>query len=134
MVVGDLLPKFNKMWRFVAYRVLPEILVGVHTVIVLWIMIGTVVIFFDRGYIGTHLILISIVMVLSLFLKYCPLTKIEEKLRQQRDASFTLDNSFMTFYINKILRTNFSSSQVNNLQILVFIFSYAAAAVLYFMN
>jgi len=124
----------KKLGRFVLWGLVPKILVAIHVAILIWVFVGTVVIFFGRNYIAIHLILISVVIILGLFLGYCPLTRLEEVLRRRKDAKFTFNNSFMTHYVNKALGSHFSVAQIDGVQYFVFGFSYFAAIFLYFIR
>lgn len=131
MATRNLIKQFG---RSVIYWITPELIVVLHFGILLWVLLGTVAMFFYSYYIGTHMIFLSLVLLFGLFLGYCPLTKIEEKLRRKQNSRFTLNNSFITHYLNKLFRTDYSVTQINNFQWTVYIFSYIAAAYLYFVR
>ncbi len=58
----------------------------------------------------------------------CPLTLLEEKIRQRVDPGYTNNNSFMTTYINKILGTSFKVHNVNTAIMIFYTITYLIAA------
>lgn len=65
-----------------------------------------------------------------LVLGFCPLTKLEEKLRSKVDPDFSYNNSFTTVYFNKIFKTNITARNINIGIIILHAASYAIAVLI----
>ena len=92
---------------------------------------GAVLMFFNRWFAYFEITIMTITVIANFpFKGNCPLTLLEERLRQKIDPTYNNQNSFMTTYLNKIFGTNLKVSIVNTYIILLYIVSYCSAILL----
>ncbi len=94
------------------YKILADIIVVMHFAWILFMLVGFIFTiagffwkrFFDRWLFRTvHLLGIIYVSLLVIMGKYCPLTILENTLRQKYDPELTYTGSFMIHYIERLV-------------------------------
>ncbi len=87
---------------------------------------GMVLALFWKPYIPTELLILSITLLSNVpFRGGCPLTILEEHYREKISPGYERKRSFMTTYINKLLKTDFTVKQVNITIAVIYVLAYA---------
>lgn len=114
------------------YRILANIVVLIHLILVLFMIHGfffTIFALFKRKLLDkwllrtTHLVGISCVVIINILDKSCPLTIWENVLRAKYDPYATYPGSFIASYLVKILYPNVHSLIINIPTILIGMFT-----------
>ncbi len=86
---------------------------------------GMAVALFIHAYAPFELGVLTITLLSNLpFRGACPLTLLEEKYRRTVNPSYTNGKSFMTTYINKLFKTDFSAKGINIAIAVLYVISY----------
>ncbi|HEY0220690.1 MAG TPA: DUF2784 family protein, partial [Candidatus Paceibacterota bacterium] len=90
---------------------------------------GAIYMLFHHEYAIYQVVIMTLTVLVNIPLSdRCPLTLLEEKVRQKVDPAYTNNNSFLTTYLNKILSTNFKTHSVNSGIMIFYTITYATAA------
>lgn len=88
-------------------RLYANVVTGFHFFWSFIVLGGMIFLFIYPPYALIQIIIMSVTLLSNLpFRNNCPLTLLEERLRQKIDPSYHNDNSFATTYFNKIFRTH----------------------------
>jgi hypothetical protein len=111
------------------HYVYANIITAIHVGWTFLIFGGAIFLLFNHTYAIPQIIVLSATLLVSIpFKNVCPLTLLEEKLRQKYDPAYTNRGSYMTTYLNKIFKTNFTVKRVNGTVAVLYVFVYAFAA------
>lgn len=113
----------------IRYNVYANIVTLIHFLWTFLVFGGALYLLFHHSYAVIQIIVLTITLFSSIpFGNACPLTLLEERLRQKLNPTYKNQGSFMTTYINKMLKTNFSVKEVNLVIAILYILSYSFAA------
>lgn len=112
------------------FKAVADILMLTHIAWIILLIGGTIYIFFNPAYIQWHLTIITLTLLANLFLGYCPITNIEEKLRKSIDPSFSYNDSFAATLIKKIFGIKMSSNDVLLMMTLIKFLSYSVSIII----
>ncbi len=115
------------------YKFLAEIILIIHFLWILFMLFGFVYnvvgLFFNKNLLKNfwlrtiHLFGILYVASLAILDKYCPLTVLESKLRQKFEPNFINPESFIIYYLEKIVYPNINPIVIVIPTVLIAVFS-----------
>ena len=108
-----------------------DALLVIHLIWIVILLGGTFYIFFNRGYVKYHIIIVSGTLLFNLFLGGCPLTWWEERARKIWDPrTYYHPNSFAVTYVHRLFGHDITPQQVNWALIGIKVFSYTSSVLL----
>lgn len=111
------------------YQIYANIVTLIHFLWTFLVFGGVFYLVLHHSYAVIQIIVLTTTLLVSVpFRNICPLTLLEEKLRQKLNPAYKNQGSFMTTYINKIFKTNFSVKEINITIAVLYILSYSFAA------
>jgi hypothetical protein len=114
-----------------AYKHYANLLVFVHFLWTLFLAVGAIVMIFIPWYAIIQILAMTGTLFLAIpFDNTCPLTLLEEKLRQKVDPRYRNDGSYIATYLNKTLKTKIKTRRVNETLAGLYIIAYALATVM----
>jgi hypothetical protein len=111
------------------HSVYANIVTAIHLGWTFVILGGAFAMAFGPRYALLEVVILNLTLLSALlFNNVCPLTRLEEHLRQRHDPHYTNHGSYLTTYINKIFKTRFTVKQVNATVAIIYTVIYALAA------
>ena len=99
------------------------------------IFVGAVAMAFGGKYAILEIVILNVTLLAAiLWGNVCPLTLLEERLRQKHDPSYTNHGSYLKTYLSKIFRTDFTVKQINTTVAVCYTIIYAIAAAILTWN
>jgi small-conductance mechanosensitive channel len=112
------------------HRVFANFITALHVGWTFIILLGALAMAFGPRYALLEVVILNVTLLAAiLWGNVCPLTLLEERLRQKHDPTYTNHGSYLKTYINHIFKTKFTVKQVNATVAVCYTLIYALAAV-----